>query len=127
MGVELKVICPGGTVPAWARVRDFLAQRAQAVELRMIDGELAFPDEAPPESWRELRLSTSSGMVTLRREPGHVSLVVWGNADRPLLLDRNALALAYAELSAGQVVSEAGSFTAAELRRAAELPPSFLT
>ena len=26
--------------------------------MRMIDGELAFPDEQPPESWAELRVGT---------------------------------------------------------------------
>ena len=106
MGVELKVVCPEGSVPAWDKVRDILAQQGIPVQLRMIDGVLAFPDEEPPDSWRELRLSAPAGMVTVRREPSHLSLIVWGNADGPLLEVRNALALAYADLSGGQVVSD---------------------
>jgi hypothetical protein len=44
----------------------------------MIDGELAFPDEEPPEDWRELRIGTPEGMmVTIRRERDRVVLVVW--------------------------------------------------
>src|SRR3712207_8342677 len=35
----------------------------------------SFPDEVPPEGWRELRVGTPQGMVTLRREGGAVVCV----------------------------------------------------
>ena len=46
----------------------------------MIDGELAFPDETPADAWRELRVGTPQGMVTVRRDRDQVVLVTWGNA-----------------------------------------------
>jgi hypothetical protein len=65
----------------------------------MIDGELAFPDEEPPQNWRELRLGTADGMmVTVRREGDRVVLVVWGNSDASLIRAWNALACTFAEL-----------------------------
>src|SRR5205814_953475 len=85
MGMEQAVTFEGGPLPAWGAVRDLLAGRGYPVQTRMIDGELAFPDEAPPEEWRELRVGTPGGMVTLRREPGRVVCVTWGNAQGELL------------------------------------------
>ena len=83
MGMEQRVLL--GERPAlWPAVAELLKGHNYPAQLRMIDGELAFPDEAPPEGWRELRLSTAAGMVTLRREGGEVILVVWGNADEAL-------------------------------------------
>jgi hypothetical protein len=66
--------------------------------MRMIDGELAFPDETPPDTWRELRVGTPSGMITLRREIDGVTLVIWGNADENLRRDWNTLADVLREL-----------------------------
>jgi hypothetical protein len=123
MGMEQTVTFPGGAVPAWAAVRDLLAGRGYPVQVRMIDGELAFPDEEPPEPWREVRVGTPGGMVTLRREPGRVVCVTWGNAEGGLLQAWNALTWAVAEAGGGRVESPAGSLTAAEYRRSAGLPP----
>jgi hypothetical protein len=103
MGLELVVTFANQRVPAWETVRELLARQGCAVQLRMIDGELAFPDETPPASWRELRVGAAAGMVTLRREPERVSLVVWGNADAGLLQLRDTLAKALAEAGGGQV------------------------
>jgi hypothetical protein len=44
----------------------------------------AFPDETPEPTWNELRVGLSAGMVTVRRTPGGLSCVVWGNADAAL-------------------------------------------
>jgi hypothetical protein len=115
--MELKVICPEGKIPDLAGLRDGLAKRGFPAVLRIIDGELAFPDETPPAAWRELRLGTSQGMLTLRQVPDGVALVIWGNADQSLIQARNAVALA--DLSGGRV------FTADELRQTADLPHCF--
>jgi hypothetical protein len=89
----------------------------------MIDGELAFPDEEPPESWRELRLATPEGMVvTARREQDRVVLVVWGNADAELLRAWNAITWAFADAAKGHVQAADGLQTAAEYWRRADLP-----
>jgi hypothetical protein len=72
MGMAQSVTFPAGSLPSWSAVQDLLASRGFPVQVRMIDGELAFPDEEPPENWRELRLGTPDGMiVTVRREGDH--------------------------------------------------------
>ena len=122
MGME-QAVRFDGAVPAWDAVRQLLAGRGYAVQMRMIDGELAFPDEAPPDSWRELRLGTPQGMVTVRRDKDRVVVVTWGNADAPMIQSWNALAWAYAEASGGRVLSAGGPLTATDFQRAADLPP----
>jgi hypothetical protein len=91
MGME-RTIRFSGVVPTWAAIRDRLARAGFPVQVKMIDGQLAFPDEEPTEEWRELRLGTSGGMVTLRREVDSILCVTWGNADTPLLRAWNAVA-----------------------------------
>src|SRR5262245_14189313 len=102
MGVELAVAF-AGAVPAWRAVAEACGRRGLSVQLRMIDGRLSFPDENPPDDWRELRLGVPGGMVTMRRQPGGVVLVVWGNADETLLRSRQTLAEVIAEAGGGQV------------------------
>ncbi|MCI0456433.1 MAG: hypothetical protein L0Z62_05575 [Gemmataceae bacterium] len=108
--------------PLWPAVAELLGARGLAVQMRMIDGELAFPDQAPPEGWRELRLATPGGMVTLRREPAGVALVIWGNAEGPLRQAWNALTWACAQVTGGRVVTPEGEVSADDFRRGAELP-----
>jgi hypothetical protein len=102
MGVELGVTFPG-PAPAWPAVAEACARRGLAVQMRMIDGQLAFPDEEPPDSWSELRVGVPGGMVTMRRQSNRVALVVWGNADEALLASRQALAEAVAEAGGGSL------------------------
>jgi hypothetical protein len=113
----------GGAVPAWDVVRQLLAGHGYPVQLRMIDGELAFPDEAPPETWRDLRVGTPGGMVTVRREPGRVVCVTWGNAQGEMLQAWHALTWAFAEAGSGRVESPSGLLSAAEYRQQSNLPP----
>jgi hypothetical protein len=121
MGMD-QTVTFAGPPPAWEAVRDLLARHGYPVPLRMIDGQLAFPDEAPPEEWRELRVGTPGGMVTVRREPGQMVLVVWGNADAPLRQGWNALTWALAEAGGGCVLTAEGPLNAADYRRGADLP-----
>jgi hypothetical protein len=124
MGME-RVVSLEGEAPPWQAVADLLAQHGYATQLRMIDGELAFPDETLPASWRELRFGTPQGMVTLRREPGRLLLVTWGNADAPLRQAWNALTWACAAVSGGRVLTDDGPVAADDFRRDADLPPEF--
>jgi len=101
MGMDQKVLFAPEKKPTWPQLAQLLASRTLPVELRMIDGELAFPDETPPDTWRELRVGTPAGMITLRREPDGITLVIWGNADQKLLRDWNTLAAALRELADG--------------------------
>src|SRR5262249_42889755 len=111
-----------GAPPKWEAVRDLLAARGFPARTQMIDGQLAFPDEAPPADWRELRLGTPQGMVTVRREGNRVVCVTWGNADAALRQAWNALAWAFAEAGRGAVEGETGAVGADAFRGQAELP-----
>ena len=122
MGMDQKVTFPADSAPTWPRLRELLATRSLPSQLRMIDGELAFPDEEPHEAWRELRVGTALGMVTLRREEDGIRLVTWGNADERLRQAWNALTWAIAKLSGGTIESVSGRIGADEFARTAELP-----
>jgi len=122
MGMDQSVTFAAGTVPAYTAVRDRLAERGFPLQVRMINGELAFPDELPPEPWRELRLGTPLGIVTLRREGDRITFVTWGNADAALLQAWNALTWAFADVGGGQVEMPAGPMRADDFQRTANLP-----
>jgi hypothetical protein len=124
MGIERSVTFPDKPVPTWPALKGFLGERGSPVQLRMIDGDLAIPDEVPPEGWRELRLSTPQGMVTLRRENARIVLVTWGNADAALVQAWNGLVWALAEVGGGLIESPNGLLTPAEFGRVADLPSS---
>ena len=99
MGMSQSVRFPAG-VPAWPALRDHLVGRGISFQIRMIDGQLAFPDEEPPENWNEVRIGLPQGMITLRRESDGITFVVWGNADAPLVEAWNAVVRACTELAA---------------------------
>ena len=124
MGLDVTIRFPAGGVPAWGAVKQQLARVGEAAAIRMIDGLPAFPDESPEGEWRELRLSLSAGMVTLRRSGDSLSCVVWGNADADLLAARDPAAWACAAAGGGTVETPDGELTAAEFARAARLSPS---
>jgi hypothetical protein len=96
MGVERVVQFPSGPVPTWAAVSTKLTEAGEPPVLRMIDGELALPNETPPDGWSELRVSLSGGMVTLRRDGDAVRCIVWGTADPDLVRSRDACCAALA-------------------------------
>jgi hypothetical protein len=127
MGMEQKVRFPPEKAPTWPQLVQHLAAQNLPIDLRMIDGELSFPDETPPETWRELRAGTPGGMVTLRREPDGISLVIWGNADEKMRHAWNALAWAIADLSGGMIDTATRQMGAAEFAAAAEVPNTFKT
>jgi len=124
MGMEQVVRFREGGPISWPATRDLLASQGLPVQVRMIDGQLAFLDEEPPDSWRELRLATSDGMaVTARREQDRLALVVWGNADVKLIQAWNAITWAFAAAGNGRIeTGEGRSQTAAEFKANADLP-----
>jgi hypothetical protein len=99
MGMDQKTTFLPAKMPTWPALCELMAQKTCPLQMRMIDGEIAFPDESPPETWRELRVATSAGMITLRRETDGITLVIWGNADEKLRADCNTLAAVIAELA----------------------------
>jgi hypothetical protein len=124
MGMEQTVTFARETSLAWPAISDLLARHSFPVQVRMIDGELAFPDEAPSPEWRDLRVGTPQGMVTLRRESDRVHVVTWGNADATLVQAWNALTWAVAAAGEGRILSANGPLTATEFQRSADLPPA---
>jgi hypothetical protein len=122
MGMEHFVIMPGGTIPQWFAVRDLLAAHGFTVQLRMIDNQLAFPEEEPSPDWHELRLGTPQGMITVRREADRLRIVTWGNADAAMREAWNAIAWATAQSTDGSVDAPAGPMSAEQFRMQAELP-----
>ncbi len=122
MGVELVVTFRERQPPAWPAVAELLARHGWPVQMRMIDGELAFPDEQPPEGWREVRVAAGGAMVTVRRGEHEVRLVAWGNADDAQRRLWQALAWAFAAAGDGLVRSEQGEEDAATFGRKAGLP-----
>lgn len=127
MGMEHTVSYSDDAIRFWPRVTELLAQHDFPVQIRMIDGELALPDEMPNDSWKELRLGTPQGMLTLRRADKKIQVVTWGNADLPLRQAWNALAWAVAEVNKGQVQTDKGAKSSAAFREMVELPEVFST
>ena len=122
MGMEQTVIFPGKPVPSWTAARDLLAKRGLLLQMRMIDGQLAFPDEEPPAAWNELRFGTPGGMVTVRREGERLLFVTWGNADVAQRQAWNALTWAFAAAGGGRIVTDIGEMSVMEFQVRAELP-----
>lgn len=122
MGLDRLVTLPAGTVLAWPPLAQFLGERQLPVRLMMIDGQLSFPDEVPPDSWRELRLGTPAGMLTLRREENGVRTVVWGNAEGPLLQAWTLVTWALATLHGGTIMVGEKQLSADEFARQQDMP-----
>jgi hypothetical protein len=116
--MDLRVEFDGNEPPPWPAVDAAFQARGWAVTMRMIDNELSFPDETPPDSWRELRVGADGAMVTIRRSANGVALVAWGNADATQRRLWHRLAWAFATAGAGRVVTESGTMTPEEFMHA---------
>jgi hypothetical protein len=90
MGAEI-VVPATGAVGLGALV-DALAADGRACVVLMIDGALWPPGRACPDAWREARLKTPAGMVTLARRGDGVAVVVFGNASEELRATQVAVA-----------------------------------
>ncbi len=105
MGLE-KVIVYEGMSPSWAQLAEAFQHRGLKAVIRMIDGQLAFPDESPPSAWHEVRLGFSAGMITLRAAPGRLFITIWGNASPELVQVWDQVAQTCAEAVAGTIESQ---------------------
>lgn len=124
MGMQRTVRFGSADVPAWDTVRSQLGRVCVAAAVKMIDGLPAFPDELPEPGWKELRLGTANGMLTLRVGPGSLTCVVWGNADDALRSDWDALCWACAAAGAGRIESADGIQTADQFAHVTGLRPA---
>ena len=102
MGMQRDIQFAAGE-PTWEAVVTDLRGLGEQPILRMIDGLPAFPDEVPDDGWRELRVSVTGGMVTIRRAKAGWSCVVWGNADDSLRKGWEACCAAVARAGNGVV------------------------
>jgi hypothetical protein len=111
MGLERNVRFPGEATPTWEAIQSQLSRVGESAPLRMIDGMPTFPDETPDANWQELRIATSAGMVTIRRRPGILSCVVWGNPDPALDTAWNKVIWACAAAGHGTIETPAGQLS----------------
>lgn len=114
MGMDQSVQFSSGNIPDWNSVQSFFQEQGFPIELRMIEGELAFPDESPPEDWKEIRVGTEAGMISIRRDGSTLSFVIWGNSDLAMIAAWNRLTWGYAKLGEGTITTSEGSFNADE-------------
>jgi hypothetical protein len=82
MGLE--VVIPRSDACPLGAVLELLAAAGLPTTIAMVDNALVRPTAPPPAEWREVRLRTPAGMITLRRQPGGIALLVFGNADAAL-------------------------------------------
>lgn len=124
MGLDRTVRFPAAT-PSWGAIVSQLARVGESAALRMIDGMPAFPDETPPGDWKELRVGTAAGMVTIRRVGDQqLSCVVWGNADAALNAAWAKVAWACAAAGGGVVGAGSDALRADDFARREGLSPS---
>jgi len=90
MGKE--IVVPGNSPLELAPVFARLSNAGMAIAIQMIDGALTPPSTPPPAEWREIRLRTPAGTVTLRRRPDGIAVTVFGNADASLEAAQRAIA-----------------------------------
>ncbi len=90
MGLE--AFAPRAEVPALSALVDELHAAGLEVMVVMIDGALVSPRAPKPEAWRDVRVRTPAGTLTLLRRDGGIAVVVFGNADEPLRAMQQRLA-----------------------------------
>jgi len=127
MGMDQTVSFAEKPVPTWEAVSTFLSSKSYPIQMRMIDGQLAFPDEQPTDDWKELRVGTPQGMITIRRKGQRLDFVTWGNADEAMQKAWNALTWAFAEVGNGVVDGTGGLLSADQFRAKMIFPEALRT
>ena len=112
MGLDRTVRFPIGSSPTWAAILHQLSRLGESPSIRLIDGLPAFPDESPADDWKELRIGTGTGMVTIRRSVEYLTCVVWGNADPALEGTWKKVIWACAAAGDGMIESPEGPISA---------------
>jgi hypothetical protein len=90
MGLE--VVVPRVASVELAALLDQLSTAGLPSALAMVDNVLQGPGAIPPAVWRDARIRTPAGVVTLRRVPSGVAVVVFGNADDALRAAQRTIA-----------------------------------
>src|SRR5262249_11672341 len=124
VGLDRAIRFPNSATPTWEAVRAQLLRVGESASLRMIDGLPAFPDEDPPPDWKEIRIGTSAGMVTVRRGIGSLNCVIWGNSDSALNAVWAKVIWACASAGGGVIETPAGPVSAEQFAQSAGLSPA---
>jgi hypothetical protein len=124
MGLDRTIRFPTAETPSWEAIQAQLARVGEPAPLRMIDGMPAFPDETPDAGWKELRVGTAAGMITIRRGPGTITCIVWDNADAALSAAWAKVTWACAAASSGTIDTPTGSASAEQFAQSAGLSPA---
>jgi hypothetical protein len=90
MGLE--VVVPRVASVELAALLDQLGAAGLPSALAMVYNVLQGPGAIPPAVWRDARIRTPAGVVTLRRVPSGVAVVVFGNADDALRAAQRTIA-----------------------------------
>lgn len=94
----LSKLVPVRETPSLATLLAALANGGLPSSILMVDNQLVSPKLPPPSAWRDVRLKTPAGTLSLKREAAGVSITVFGNADEALLAAQAAVAQALATL-----------------------------
>lgn len=121
MGLDRTIHFPTGQVPSWYTIQSQLARVGEVAPIRMIDGMPAFPDEIPEEGWKELRISSAAGMITIRRRDNSIHCVIWGNAEAGLSLSWMKVTWACAAAGQGQILLPDGPVSPEEFAQSFNL------
>ena len=74
-----------------------LAAAGLSASVMMVDSGLHAPGAPVPDGWRDVRLKTPAGAVTLKRRPDGIAVIVFGNADAALQAAQRTIADAVRE------------------------------
>jgi hypothetical protein len=91
-GVGLEIVVPRDRPLPLGPVLDALGAAGVPAAVAMADNALRPPAAPLPEEWRDVRLRTPAGMVTLRRQERGIAVLVFGNADAALRAAQQAVA-----------------------------------
>jgi hypothetical protein len=77
--------------PSLATLLEDLARAGLPSTILMVDNQLVSPRLPPPSAWRDVRLKTPAGTVSIKRDAQGISVTVFGNADPALIAAQEAI------------------------------------
>jgi hypothetical protein len=84
-------LVPARGVPPLAQLLDELSQANLPSTILMVDNQLVSPKVPPPSTWRDVRLKTPAGTVTLKRDASGITVTIFGNADPALVAAQDTI------------------------------------
>ena len=124
MGLDRTIRFPTAETPAWEAIQN-TTRTSRRVGPTAHDRRNARVSRTklPDAGWKELRVGTAAGMITIRRRPGMLSCVVWGNPDAALNAAWTKVIWACAEAGNGSIEMPAGLLSAEDFAQSVNLLP----